>query len=47
MMDALAGCKGLAPQLLVEAMRDAVGQFVADAPQSDDLTMLCISNQSL
>ena len=30
------------PEEVLKAVSDAVGEFVAEAPQFDDLTMLCI-----
>lgn len=45
MHDALAQTARLRPQEIVEALQSSVGQFVGEAPQSDDLTMLAIRYQ--
>lgn len=47
MLAELSRCRELPARALVEAMLAAVGQFVAGAPQSDDLTMLYISRKSI
>ena len=41
-IDALRGREDGSPEELVGAVLDAVEAFVADAPQFDDLTMLCV-----
>ena len=41
-IDALHGREDGSPEELVGAVLDAVEAFVADAPQFDDLTMLCV-----
>ena len=41
-IDALHGREDGSPEELVRAVLDAVETFVADAPQFDDLTMLCV-----
>ena len=41
-IDALRGREDGSPEELVRAVLDAVEAFVADAPQFDDLTMLCV-----
>ena len=41
-IDALRGREDGSPEELVRAVLDAVETFVADAPQFDDLTMLCV-----
>jgi len=35
------------PEEVLKAVSDAVGEFVAEAPQFDDLTMLCIRYNGL
>ncbi len=35
------------PEEVLKAVSDAVGEFVAEAPQYDDLTMLCIRYNGL
>ena len=42
MLDALNGTPSDTPEKTLNVVRDAVEDFVADAPQFDDLTMLCI-----
>ena len=41
-IDALRGREDGSPEELVRAVLDAVETFVADSPQFDDLTMLCV-----
>ena len=41
-LEALRGREDGSPEELVGAVHDAVEAFVADAPQFDDLTMLCL-----
>ena len=42
MLNALTRCSGLDPHGVLETVQDDVDRFVGDAPQFDDLTMLCI-----
>ena len=42
MLETLNSCKGRAPQQILECIRGSVDEFVGDAPQFDDITMLCI-----
>lgn len=42
MMDALNECRGKSPRELLEGVHRRVNEFVGDAPQFDDLTMLCL-----
>ncbi|MBR0145897.1 MAG: PP2C family protein-serine/threonine phosphatase [Eubacterium sp.] len=42
MLDALNGSPGLTPEELCHAMTASIDAFVGDAPQFDDLTMLCV-----
>ncbi|MBQ2522035.1 MAG: SpoIIE family protein phosphatase [Bacteroidales bacterium] len=42
MLEVLSRSAGLQPQALVETMHEAVVRFVDGAPQSDDLTLLCL-----
>ena len=43
MLRALDACEDRAPAALVEAMERAVAEFVKEAPQFDDMTMLAVS----
>ncbi len=45
MLDTIATTGGMRPQELVTTMLTSVSEFVGDAPQSDDLTMLTIRYQ--
>ena len=40
-IDALNEHKEEAPKQIIEGVRDSVSAFVGDAPQFDDMTMLC------
>ena len=40
-LDALNSCKDEKPKAILEAVKASVDSFVGDAPQFDDLTMLC------
>ena len=42
MLDALNAQPDAAPQRILENVKAAVDGFVKDAPQFDDLTMLCM-----
>ena len=42
MVDALNSCKIASPENIIKAVREKVNEFVGDAPQFDDLTMLCL-----
>lgn len=42
MIQTLNEHKNESPKTIVEEMQNSVGEFVGDAPQFDDLTMLCI-----
>ena len=42
LVDALNSCPGDTPEQLLEHVRCEVNRFVGDAPQFDDLTMLCV-----
>ncbi len=42
MINALNTCKDGEPRAVLEKIAESVGQFVGDAPQFDDLTMLCL-----
>ncbi len=42
MLDALNECRGKTPQEILESVHLRVNEFVGEAPQFDDLTMLCI-----
>ena len=42
MVEALRSAENGSPEEVVAAVHDAVNAFVADAPQFDDLTMLCL-----
>ena len=42
MVDALRSAENEAPKEIVQAVDRAVADFVKDAPQFDDLTMLCL-----
>ena len=42
MIDALRGCEDGSPEQVLEGVRQAVSVFIGDAPQFDDLTMLCL-----
>lgn len=42
MMEALNSVRGDSPQNVLESVREAVDAFVGEAPQFDDLTMLCL-----
>ena len=42
MITALNMCKDGEPRAVLEKIAESVGQFVGDAPQFDDLTMLCL-----
>ena len=42
MVEALCGCEDGAPARILEGVRDAVSAFIGEAPQFDDLTMLCL-----
>ena len=43
MMNALDRCRGGSPRDILEGVLQEVDAFVGDAPQFDDLTMLCLS----
>lgn len=45
MLDILATVEGMQPREVVEKMEESIETFVADAPQSDDLTMLAVRYQ--
>lgn len=42
MITSLNTCKDGEPRAVLEKIAESVGQFVGDAPQFDDLTMLCL-----
>ena len=42
MIDALNACKDGSPQQILEGIHTSVNTFVGEAPQFDDLTMLCL-----
>ena len=42
MVEALCGCEDEAPVRILASVRDAVSAFIGEAPQFDDLTMLCL-----
>ena len=42
MLDALNIAPDSAPEKLLEAVRNGIDSFIADAPQFDDITMLCL-----
>jgi len=42
MLDTLNRQPGAEPETLLQVMKAAIDQFVGDAPQFDDLTMLCV-----
>ena len=42
MIDALNKHKNKAPKEILKAVKKAVDEFVGDAPQFDDITMLCV-----
>ena len=42
MLEALNRQPGAEPEALLQAMKAAIDRFVGDAPQFDDLTMLCV-----
>ena len=42
MIDALNTYKAKSPQEILEGVRKSINAFVGDAPQFDDLTMLCV-----
>ncbi len=42
MLDALNGSKNADPETIIGAVRKSVDEFVGDAPQFDDITMLCL-----
>ena len=42
MLDSLSGCGAASPQQVLAGVRRAVDDFVRDAEQFDDLTMLCL-----
>ena len=42
LVDQLNKMKGASPKELLEGVHKSVDEFVGDAPQFDDLTMLCI-----
>ena len=42
LVDALNSCPDDTPEQLLEHVRCEVNRFVGDAPQFDDLTMLCV-----
>jgi serine phosphatase RsbU (regulator of sigma subunit) len=42
MIEALRTAENKTPKDVLEAVNEAVDEFVGDAPQFDDLTMLCI-----
>ena len=42
MLEALNACSGEHPKDVVENLTQAIAEFVGDAPQFDDLTMLCV-----
>ena len=44
-LEVFKGCNGLSSKQLLETMKEAVGQFVDGAEQSDDLTLLAIRYQ--
>ena len=45
MIDALRTAEDKKPKDILAAVNAAVDEFVGDAPQFDDLTMLCIEYQ--
>ena len=42
MLETLNTCRGKAPRQILECIRGSVDEFVGEAPQFDDITMLCI-----
>ena len=42
MVEALRRCENGTPREILDSVNDAVNAFVQDAPQFDDLTMLCL-----
>ena len=42
MVDALRDCEDGSPAQVLEGVRNAVSKFIGEAPQFDDLTMLCL-----
>ena len=42
MVEALNSCRGLSPREMLSQVRSKVDSFVGDAPQFDDITMLCL-----
>ena len=42
MMEVLNSNRGLEPEKVLETVKADVDRFVGDAPQFDDLTMLCV-----
>ncbi len=42
MLDALNECTASAPETVIKTVRKRVDEFVGDAPQFDDVTMLCL-----
>ena len=41
MLDALNKCSVAEPEKLLSAVKQSIDEFVGDAPQFDDITMLC------
>ena len=41
MLDALNKCSVAEPEKLLSAVKQSIDEFVGDAPQFDDKTMLC------
>ena len=42
MVEALCGCEDGSPAQILEGVQNAVSEFIGEAPQFDDLTMLCL-----
>ena len=42
MIETLNRDPNLSPEILVNTMKESIDEFVGEAPQFDDLTMLCI-----
>ena len=47
MLSALGKDRGASPQEILEGIDADVVRFVGDAPQFDDLTMLCIKREDI
>ena len=47
MVEALNGLRDLKPKKLLEGVRCAVDEFVKEAEQFDDLTMLCLEYKGI